>query len=72
MKLNLSGDTPSDSNVFAEQAIVYRVPSGSRPGHYHYTIVPEDGEIVCTCEGYMYRSKCKHVNRAQELTRDGT
>ena len=27
-----------------------------------YTVALEDGKLVCTCAGFQFRSKCKHVD----------
>lgn len=43
---------------------VYRAPSSSRAGLYHYTLVYEDGSVDCTCEGWRLNAKCWHTTLA--------
>lgn len=42
---------------------VFRSGSKSRPGVVHITVIPiEAGKLPdCTCEGWRYHKKCKHV-----------
>lgn len=46
---------------------VYRAASKSRPNVWHLTIVYEDGDIFCTCEGYRHAHKCWHLEEARRL-----
>jgi hypothetical protein len=40
---------------------MYRCPSASRPGLWHFVIVYNDGRgVQCTCEGFMYNGNCWH------------
>ncbi len=39
--------------------------SSSRPGVEYTTTIHEDGAVLCTCPGFVYRQKCKHVTSAK-------
>jgi hypothetical protein len=38
---------------------IAKVPSASRPGHFHY-VDPEQG--VCSCEGFHFTGHCRHLD----------
>lgn len=40
---------------------VWRFPSESNPGTWHTTYALLSGEIHCSCPGYTYRERCRHV-----------
>jgi len=45
--------------------------SKTRPGHIHATLQIEGrDEWACTCEGFIYRNKCKHITYLRELMED--
>ena len=51
---------------------VFVTGSKSRPGVTHVTILAEDGELLCLCEGFMYNNgKCRHVKEIKEMLDDG-
>lgn len=54
----------SDQRLLGE-AIVFRSPSTSRVGMFHYTFKLRYGGFLCTCESWQYRGHCKHVQAAQ-------
>ena len=41
----------------------HKVPS-STPGKY-YVVTQENNQYSCTCTGYLYRNRCKHVELAK-------
>ena len=41
-------------------------PSKSRPGKFNTYMVKFDGIYSCTCLGYTYRRKCKHITKISE------
>lgn len=42
----------------------HKVPS-STPGKY-YIVSQENSSYSCSCTGYMYRNRCKHVELAKK------
>jgi hypothetical protein len=71
MKINVSGSSaqiegPGGRVLYAQLAKVYRTPSESRQGKFHFTILDltshDPKYPMCTCEGYQYRGKCKHAD----------
>ena len=51
-------DTYEDENTDAN---VKRIEFIGSKGNTYY-VTDEDGKISCTCPGYKYRGKCKHVD----------
>jgi len=47
------------------EGMVFRTPSESRAGLFHFTFKLRYGGFVCTCESWQYRGSCKHVLVAQ-------
>lgn len=45
-----------------EQGNTFRVKTitGSK-GHQYYMFVLKRGKKICTCKGYLYRRKCRHI-----------
>ena len=45
-----------------EKGTTYRIKKviGSK-GHEYYMFVLKKGEKICTCKGYLYRKKCRHI-----------
>ena len=41
---------------------VFRAPSSSRPGLFHYTLLYESGDVDCSCEGWRMNKKCWHTH----------
>jgi len=42
---------------------VYKFPSQSREGLYHYVFVFGDGRgVQCSCEGWQYHRNCRHIH----------
>ena len=39
--------------------------SNSRPGVEYTTTIDDDGRCTCTCPGFVYRQKCRHVAEAK-------
>lgn len=65
MKVNLGGAPTGETKgetVCVGSGTLWRTPSGSRQGKFHFTLVKDDGSYpMCTCEGYSYRGRCKHT-----------
>lgn len=38
---------------------------GSKPG-IKYTVTRSHGHYSCTCKGYEFRSKCRHIDETKE------
>lgn len=45
---------------------VWLTASKTRSGAYHTTLRSEDGTYKCSCEGWRYHRKCKHVTFLME------
>jgi hypothetical protein len=43
---------------------VYKAPSSSRAGLFHITMVFDNNEVDCTCEGWRMNRKCWHTEIA--------
>jgi hypothetical protein len=43
-------------------AEVFRAPSSSRKGIFHYVTVYKDGSVKCSCEGFSFNKKCWHID----------
>ena len=41
-------------------------PSKSRPGKFNTYLVKFDGNYSCSCLGYTYRRKCKHIKQISD------
>ena len=41
-------------------------PSKSRPGKFNTYLVKFDGTYSCTCLGYTYRRKCRHIKQISD------
>lgn len=79
LKINLGGSGTSDPNkspgegmtIWSRNATVFRTPSSTRQGREHLTVFSNDDleeiQPVCTCEGFQYRGKCKHIDAAQKF-----
>ncbi len=71
MKLNLGGSAAPEGEggtvELYSNARVFRTPSGTRQGKFHFTICNDLGDVMCTCEGYQYRGKCKHIDTANKM-----
>ena len=39
--------------------------AGSKPG-IKYTVTRSHGHYSCTCKGYEFRSKCRHIDETKE------
>jgi hypothetical protein len=54
-----------------EGALVFKTPSNSRAGMFHYTIVARQREggffEMCSCEGARYHKRCYHLDYAIEV-----
>lgn len=50
---------------------VFITGSKTRPGVTHVTILSEDGEFICLCEGFKYNGHCRHIKDIQEMVDDG-
>lgn len=48
---------------------IFITQSSSRMGMYHYTVIGEEGQANCTCEGWRTHKRCWHVEEG--LTRAG-
>jgi len=46
---------------------VWRAPSKSRPGTYHYVFMHDTDVVECTCEGHRMAGKCWHVTYVRDL-----
>jgi hypothetical protein len=46
---------------------VFITYSRSRPEKFHVTILSESEDFLCTCEGYMYNGRCRHVTEIKEM-----
>lgn len=46
--------------------LVYRAPSSTRFGLFHYVMLINDNEIKCSCEGFVYAGHCWHADQIQE------
>lgn len=42
----------------------WKVPS-SKAGKFYTVRETPDGKKTCSCDGYMYRRKCRHINEAK-------
>lgn len=42
------------------------IPSSRNVGEY-YTVRNNNGTWTCTCPGFIYHSKCKHINEARGI-----
>lgn len=72
MKLNLGGSSAQSEGEggtveLYTNARVFRTPSGSRQGKFHFTVYSDTGGAMCTCEGFQYRGKCKHIETANRI-----
>lgn len=44
-------------------ATVFRTPSKSRQGMFHYVTVFTNGQgVKCSCEGFSFNKKCWHID----------
>lgn len=57
---------------YGNKIIVYPVnrkvvyfKSESKPGVKHKVMRARTGKVVCTCEGFLWRETCKHVEKAK-------
>ena len=41
----------------------YLVPSKSRPGEYHEVLLYP--VVLCTCEAFYWRGRCRHIEEAK-------
>ena len=44
-------------------------PSKSRPGKFNTYLVKFDGTYSCSCLGYTYHRRCKHITKVSESFR---
>lgn len=49
--------------------ILKRYESESKPGTHYYVYQFPSGNIACTCPGYGYRRKCRHVEEVKNESR---
>lgn len=64
MKVYLPKEKSEDSHrlEYMGPATVFRAPSSSRQGLFHYITVYKDSRgIICSCEGFTFNKKCWHV-----------
>jgi hypothetical protein len=40
---------------------------GSDPTETRYHLHAENGEVACTCKGYVYKDRCKHSDAVRAL-----
>jgi len=53
--------------LYMGEGKVWVTPSKSRPDHKHVTVYnPENNFQSCTCEGFIYRHKCWHIDEIRE------
>ena len=45
---------------------LYKVFSGEK---VYYVVEYKEGEFLCTCKGYLFNGRCKHI-RAVKMLRD--
>lgn len=45
-----------------ETVEVYHIPSTTETGKVYEVVVNDNGKPQCTCQGYRYKLKCRHVN----------
>jgi hypothetical protein len=46
--------------------------SRTRPGKLHIVVLHEDGNLTCTCEGWIFRRTCWAINTVKEADDDFT
>ena len=57
MKIRIAKPKPK----LLPQGRVWRTPSSTRPGLYHYTFELCGMDTFCTCEGFSFNEKCRHM-----------
>lgn len=48
------------------QGRIWRTASSSRIGVYHYTFELVGMDTWCTCEGFQFNEKCRHIDEIYE------
>jgi hypothetical protein len=51
---------------------VWETPSSSREGVMHYTMFLQGIDPICTCEGYQYNQKCRHIDDVMQREHEGS
>jgi hypothetical protein len=54
------------------KARVFKSPSSSRPGLFHYTLLFDTGTAECSCEGYSYNQHCRHIDQLPAPNKGGS
>lgn len=52
-------------NERGQTARVTAVPSRSHPGEHYRVEMREDGTLKCSCRGFGFRGRCRHVEEAR-------
>jgi hypothetical protein len=47
--------------------MIFEVKSASREDSTHHVMVDPSGDVSCTCPGYEYHRKCRHVTPLREF-----
>lgn len=50
--------------------LLYKAPSTSRYGIFHYVMLLNGTEIKCSCEGFVYAGHCWHADQMAEMVED--
>lgn len=45
----------------SEKAKIFKVESTTEKGKFYFVRQMPDGEIRCSCPGYVFNNKCKHA-----------
>lgn len=83
MKLNMTNDEEGNASPktkvpipnapkyeFLGEGQIYKFPSRTRFGQYHFAIVietePNEYVVKCSCEGFNYKKYCWHVTLVEQ------